>query len=134
MAFLFFTVSVTPSNNKPESSNEFLILIISVISSFKINKVNPFPPVTAPFLLIFVSNLFMVFEVKLLTNSRKLSLAKGIAMFVSDFFPKLTNQEPKVPPDWTILDIFALLSFMSVYILLLKRFLILVVCLVVRNN
>ena len=31
-----FTVSVTPSIDTPESSNDFMILIISFISSFKI--------------------------------------------------------------------------------------------------
>ena len=30
----FWTVSVTPFNNKPESSKDFIILIISLISSF----------------------------------------------------------------------------------------------------
>ena len=69
------------------------------MSSVEINKVNPFPPLTAPFPLIFLSNLFIEFEVKLLTNQSNLSLAKGIAMFVSAFFPKLPNQDPKDPPD-----------------------------------
>ena len=45
------------------------------------NKVNPFPVLTAPFPLIFLSNLFIAFEAKLLTNPGKLSLAKGIARF-----------------------------------------------------
>ena len=61
------------------------------------NKVNLFPALTAPFPLIFISNLFIAFEVKLLTNPGKLSLAKGIAMFVSAYFPELPNQEPKDP-------------------------------------
>ena len=72
-----------------------MILIISFISSFKINKVNPLPAPTAPFPLIFLSNLFIAFEVILLTNPAKLSLPKGIATFVRAFFPKLANQEPK---------------------------------------
>ena len=55
-------------------------------------------------------------------------------MFVSAFFPKLLNQEPKDQLDWTTLDIWTLLSFISVGILLAKAFLIFVVCLVVRNN
>ena len=86
-----FTVSVTPSNNTPESSNDFMILIIPFISLLEINKVNPFSALTAPFPLIFLSSLFIAFEVKLLTNPRKLSLAKGIAMFVSAFYPRLPN-------------------------------------------
>ena len=69
-----------------------MTLIISFISSFEINKVNPFLAMTALFRLIFLSNLFIAFEVKLLTNSGKLSLAKGITMFVSAFFSKLPYQ------------------------------------------
>ena len=120
-------------NNTPESSNDFMILIIC-ISSFQINKVNPFPALTAPFLLIFISNLYIAFVVELVTDPAKLCLAKGIAVFVSAFFTKLPNQEPKDPPDGIILDISALLGFISVDILLAKTFLVLVVCLVVRNN
>ena len=63
------------------------------------NKVNSFPALTAPFPLIFLSNLFIAFEVRLLTSPGKLSLAKGIATFVSAFFPKFANQEPKDPLD-----------------------------------
>ena len=76
-----------------------MILIISFISSLEINKVNPFLALTSPFPLIFLSNLFIAFEVKLLTNPRKFSLAKGIAIFFSAFFPKLPDQEPKDLPD-----------------------------------
>ena len=76
-----------------------MILIISFISSFEINNVNPFPALTAPFRLIFLSSSFIAFEGKLLTNHGKLSLAKGIVSFVSAFFPKLANQEPKDAPD-----------------------------------
>ena len=94
-----FTVSVTPSINTPESSNHFIILIISFISSFEIKKVNLFHALPAPFPLIFLSNLFIALEFKLLTNPGKLSLAKGIAIFVSAFFPKLPNRQPKDPPD-----------------------------------
>ena len=78
------------------NSNDFMILTISLISSFEINKVNPFPALTAPFPLIFLSNLFIAFEAKLLTNPGKLSLAKRIATFASAFFPKFANQEPKI--------------------------------------
>ena len=69
------------------------------ISSFEINKVNPFPALTAPFSLIFLSKLFIALEIKLLTNPGELSLAKGIAIFVSVFFPNLGNREPKDPTD-----------------------------------
>ena len=120
--------------NISESSNYFTILIISFISSFKINKVNHFPAFTAPFPLNFLSNLFIAFELKLLTNLGKLSLAKGIAIFVSTFFPKLSNQEPKDPPNSIIFYIWVLLILISVDLLLAKVFLILVVSLVVKNK
>ena len=77
--FSCFTVSVIPSINTFESSINFMILIISFISSFELNKVNLFPALTAPFPLIFLSNLFITLEAKLLTNPVKSSLAKGIA-------------------------------------------------------
>ena len=48
---------------------------------------NPFPVLTDLFPLIFLSNLFIAFEIKLLTNLCKLSLAKGIATFVRTFLP-----------------------------------------------
>ena len=80
------------------------------MSSFEINKVNPFAALAAPFPFIFLSSLFIASEVKLLTNPRKLSLAKGIAMFVKAFILKLPNQEPKDPSDWIILDTWGLLS------------------------
>ena len=80
-----FTVSITPSINTRESSNDFMILIISFISSFEISK-NPFFAPTAPIPLFFPSNLFIAFEFKLLTNPGLLSLANGIATFVSTFF------------------------------------------------
>ena len=63
-----------------------MILMISFVSSFKINKVDPFPTLRAPFPLIFASNLFIAVEAKLLTYPGKLSLTKGIAIFVSTFF------------------------------------------------
>ena len=91
---LSFTVSVTPSITTPESSNDFMTLVTSFIYLFEINKVNHFPVLATPFPLIFLSNLFIAFEVKLLTNSGKLSLAKRIPMFVGALFHKLPNQEP----------------------------------------
>ena len=45
-----FTVSVTPLINTFEYSNDYMILIISFISSFEISKVNPFPALTAKML------------------------------------------------------------------------------------
>ena len=66
--------------------NLLMILIISFFSPFKINKINLFPALTASFPLFFLSNLFIAFEVKLLTNPAKFCLAKGKAMFFSAFF------------------------------------------------
>ena len=99
------TVSVTPSINTSEFSNDCIILIISFISSFQINKVNHFPALTALFPLLIFGNLFIAFEAKLLTNPGKLSLVKGITIFVSAFFSQLPTQELKDSPEWTILDI-----------------------------
>ena len=96
---LCFTVSVTLSIDTPKYFNDFMILILSFIPSFEINKVNPFHALTAPFSLIFDSNLLIAFEVKLLTIPGKLFLTKGIATFVSAFFPKLDNQQQKDLPD-----------------------------------
>ena len=45
-----------------------MILIISFTYSFKVNKVNLIPALTAPFPLIFLPNLFVAFKAKLLTN------------------------------------------------------------------
>ena len=63
-----------------------------------------------------------------------MSLAKGISLFVSAFFTKFANQEKRDRSDWICLDIWALLSFISVDILLAKTIIILVVSFVVRNN
>ena len=59
------------------------------------NKVNPFRALAAPCLLIFLSNLFISFEAKLLTNPGKLSLAKGIAIYVSVFFLNYLTKNQK---------------------------------------
>ena len=55
-----FHVIVTPSINTPESSNVFIVLIMSFISSLKINKVNPLPALTAPFSHVFLSTLLQL--------------------------------------------------------------------------
>ena len=76
--YFVFTISVTSSINTFDYSNDFMILTISFISSFEINNVKTFTALTTPFPLIFLSNLFIALEAKLLTNPVKLSLAKGI--------------------------------------------------------
>ena len=71
-----------------ESSNGFVILIIPFIFLFEINRVNTFPALTTPFSLIFLSNLFIAFEVKLLTDPGKLSLAKRIVLLFLNYLTK----------------------------------------------
>ena len=68
---LYFAVSVGPSIHTPESPNDFMILIKSFISSFEINKVNPFPVLTARFPFFFLLNLFIAFKIKLFINPGK---------------------------------------------------------------
>ena len=68
------------------TTNGFMILIILFISSFEIKNVNPFDTLTTPFALIFLSNLFLAFQAKLLANPVKLPLAKRITTFVSAFW------------------------------------------------
>ena len=80
-----FHFSLIQEPHTPKSSNDFIIFIISLISSFEMDKVNPFHVLTAPFPINFLSNLFIALEVKLLTNPGKLPLAKGIATFVRAF-------------------------------------------------
>ena len=72
--------------NTSEYSNDFMILIISFISA-----VNLFLALAALFPRIFLLNLFIAFEVKLVSNPVKLSQFKVTAMFVCAFFPKLLN-------------------------------------------
>ena len=76
---VFTNVEITGCINEAangDSYYDFMILIVSFISSFEINKINPFPALTALFPIIFLSNLFIAFEAKLLANPGKLSLAK----------------------------------------------------------
>ena len=68
--------------------------------SFEIKKTKPFAALTAPFPLYFLSNSFIAFEAKLLTNPGKLSLPKGIARSVITFSPKLFNLLQRNPPNW----------------------------------
>ena len=92
-------------------SNDFMVLIISFISSLEINKVIPFLYLRTIFPLISISNLFIAFEIKLLNNSDKLSVANGIASFSSVIFSKLANQEPEDPPDWTDFEYLSVARF-----------------------
>ena len=100
-----FTVLATPSINTPESSNDFIILIILFICSFDKKYSKFFSSSDSSFSTYFLVKLFIALEVKFLTNPGKLSLAKGIAILFSAFLPKLNNEEPKDLPDCIILDI-----------------------------
>ena len=60
-----FTASVTQSINTSEYFNDFTILIILSKSSFEINKVNPFPALTALFPLSFKVILHLKLHLKL---------------------------------------------------------------------
>ena len=68
------------------------------------------------------------------TNPGKLSQAKGMASFLVFFYLNYLIKNKKDPPDWIILDIWALLSFVSVDIFLAKAFLLLLFRLDFRNN
>ena len=94
-----FTVSVAPSINRLDFFNDSTILIISSLSSFEMNQVNPFPSLTAPFPLIFLLNLSNTEEVASVTNLRKTSLGKKTARSNNIFLPKLPNILPRNQPD-----------------------------------
>ena len=98
------TVSVAPSINRPEYSSDFLILLISSLSSIKIIKFNPFHALTAPRPLIFLSNLSNVEEIVSVTNLGKTSLSEETARFISALLPNLSIVLPQNPPDLIILD------------------------------
>ena len=81
-----FTVSVFPSINTPEFSGKVMILIISSITSFKMNKVNSFPSLTTPCALIFLSKLSATDKVALVANLGKINLVNQTAKSNSAFF------------------------------------------------
>ena len=60
--FISCFTHVAPLVNRPNFSSDSAILIISCISSFEINEVNPFPALTTLFSLIQFSNLLIAFE------------------------------------------------------------------------
>ena len=93
-----FTISVAPSINRPESSGHFTILIISSISSYEMNNVNPFPALTAPYPLVFLSNLFNTGDDPLVANSDKISFAKRTSRPNNAFLSKLLIILPNALP------------------------------------
>ena len=66
-------------------------------------------------------------------NGAKTFFAKGIATLINGP-AKLLNKDPKNPPDWIILLIYALENYKPADILLFKAFLNFVFCLLVNNN
>ena len=57
------------------------------------NKVNPYPALTAPLPLIFLSNLFIAFEAKFLTDAGKVSLTKGIYLNYLTYYKEVHQTE-----------------------------------------
>ena len=88
----------------------------------------------APRPLIFLSSLTNIDKVDLVANFVKVSLAKVTGRFVSASLPNLPIVLLRYLSYGIILVNLALRRFISVDTLLMKAFLILVLCLVDRNN
>ena len=84
-------------------SSDSTILIIPFTSSFEMDKMNPFPALTASCPLIFLSNFSNTAEVALVANFGRISLSKGTARSNNAFLPTLlvalTNALRRNPPD-----------------------------------
>ena len=99
LLILCFTVSLTPSINMRELSSDFMILIISSISSFQSTEVIPFPVLTKPFSCIFHWMTPFIAEADVtVANAVKTLLAKGTITFINRpvNFP---CKAPRNPPD-----------------------------------
>ena len=109
-----------------EPSNDFPTLITTSVYSFEMNNVNSFPAIRISFRLILFPNLLILhksaFEAILLSNPGKSLLEKETPRIFIAFLPNWPKQEPINPPHWITLDIWALLSFAFIYILLAKSF------------
>ena len=82
----FWTVLLTPSNNKPESSRDFTVLIISPILSFDIIKID---------------------AAAVIPKGIKTLLANGLIAFFINGNPVFNNGPsnlPRNPPDCIVLD------------------------------
>ena len=64
------------------------------------NKFNPFPALTTPFPLIFLSSLSISDEVALVANLGKTYLVKYTTIYNNTFLPKSPNILPRNPLDW----------------------------------
>ena len=74
--------------NRPEFPSDFMILVVSSISSFEMNKVNPVSALTAHHLLIFLSTFSVTEEGALVANLDKTFLTKRTVRSISDFLHK----------------------------------------------
>ena len=101
--FLSFTscsaVSVASSINRTDFSIDSTILIMSYISSFQVNIVDPFPALTAPFPLIYLSYISNIDKIAFVANVGKKCLPKRITRSNNTFLPKLTNVLLRNLPD-----------------------------------
>ena len=101
---------------------------MTLISSFEIMKVVVPEPC-----IFFWTPVSIAEAAAVIPNGAKIFPANGTATFINRP-ANLLNSDPKTPPDWIILEIWALKRFISVEILLLNVFLKFVLCLVVSNN
>ena len=118
---------MTPFNKILESSRAWTIFIMSFISSFEIIKA----VVSEPYIFFWIPA-SIAEAAAVIRNGGKTFFVKGIAIFINGPANLLYN-DPKNPPDWIILEIWALESFKSVDILLLKAVLSFVFGLIVNN-
>ena len=111
-----------------ESWRAWTIFIMSFISSIKIIKTF----VSEPCIFFWVPASIAEAEAVIL-HGAKIFFTKGTANFINGS-ANLLNNDPKNLPHWIILEIWALESFIFVYILLLNAFLNFAFSLVVSNN
>ena len=113
-----FYASLTPSIKIPESSSDFMILIISSTSSFEMANAVPFPALTTPFPHIAP---YIVDADAIVANSGRKVLAKGTPTLINGP-TNLPNNTPRNLPNSMISDNCALLNFISFGIWLAKEF------------
>ena len=107
----FLIVLVTLCNKILESSSAWTIFIMSFIFLFEIIKVvDKGRPEPCIFFWVYA----LIAEASaVIPNGAKIFFAKGTATFINGP-ANLLNTDPKNHPDWIILEIWAVESFMSV--------------------
>ena len=115
VSFLIFLV--TPFNKILESSRAWIIFVMPFIYLFEIIKVT----VPEPWIFFWISA-SITEGAAVIPNGAKTFYAKGIATLINGP-ANLLNNDPKNPPDWILLEIWALESAKSVDTLLLNAFL-----------